>query len=168
MAVILVEGPDRCGKTTFAQQLAKATGAQFKFLPSPTIRPLIFDGELNNTFLFFADAYKFWITDANWQQSIVLDRDILSMIAYQGFLLKQMDPLDIIDLFKKYIYRYHQPQKIYYITNEPFADYDQNCPFEKHGYEAIRTCFEAAVDLVAKYLPNLIIERLEIEADGVH
>lgn len=162
--VILIEGPDRCGKTTLAKLMAESEGGSFKFLPSPVVRPLIFSGELNNPYLFFADTLKFWSEASNTNETIVLDRDILSMLAYQGFLLGQMDPMLIIKLYRETIYTIGRPDEIVYIINGPFVPYDQNDPFEKHGYSKIRECYEKAIELFEANF-SIPIKPTEVEYD---
>lgn len=162
--VVLIEGPDRCGKTSLANKLAQGHG-KFMFLPSNTVRPLIFSGELNNPFLFFADTMKFWQDAMVTSETIYLDRDILSMLAYQGFLLKQMDPMLIVKLYRELIYNQVRPDYIIYVTNGPFAPYDENDPFERHGYTRIRQCFEAAIELF-KLNFSIPIEYMEVPNYG--
>lgn len=166
MGVIVIEGPDRCGKTTMAMAMAEETGREFRFLPSPIIRPLVFSGELNNPFIFFADAKNFWETHGN--SNIILDRDILSMLAYQSYLLNKVDPQDVVDWYRKYVYNTYAPEKIIYVTNEPFAPYDENDPFEKHGYEKIRDCYERAVSYLNHVYHEIEVERYEVPTLGVH
>ena len=164
--VTLIEGPDRCGKTTYARKLAEESSAEFLFLPSPLIRPLIFSGELNDPFLFFADANNLWNKSKIETRDIVLDRDILSMLAYQGFLLAQMNPIIILNLYKSIVYEHNRPDEILYIVNGPFAEYDKNDPFEQHGYELIRDCYEKAVKLFELNFPEIPVTRVEIEHDS--
>lgn len=164
--VTLIEGPDRCGKTSLAKSLAKEAKAEFLFLPSPIIRPLIFSGELNNPFLFFADAHNLWNKSNIETRDIVLDRDILSMLAYQGFLLGQLNPIVILNLYKSVVYEHNRPDEIIYVTNEPFAPYDDKDPFEMYGYNAIRMCYEQAVHLFELNFPEIPIKRVEIEYDS--
>lgn len=160
--VVLIEGPDRCGKTTWAKRLAESEEGTFKFLPSPLVRPMIFSGELNNVFLFFADTHKFWTSNLDTTGLVVLDRDVLSMLAYQGFLLNQMDPMLIIKLYREVIYTIDRPSEIHYIVNGPFAPYDENDPFEKYGYDKIRECYEKAVAL---FRANFSIPVISLEVE---
>lgn len=162
--VVLIEGPDRCGKTTLAKKLAEQNGGTFSFLPSSIVRPLIFSGELNNPYLFFSDTQNFWKNTLGVENTIYLDRDILSMLAYQGYLLNQMDPMLIVKLYRETIYNIARPSKIIYVTNGPFALYDENDPFEKHGYKQIRACYELAIELF-KHNFSIPIEYLEVPAD---
>jgi len=164
--VTLVEGPDRCGKSTFAKHLAEETHSEFLFLPSPVIRPLIFSGELNDPFLFFADANKLWNKSDIATRDVILDRDILSMLAYQGFLLGHMNPVIILNLYKSIVYEHNRPDEIIYVTNEPFAPYDENDVFEKYGYEMIRDCYEKAVHLFELNFPEIPVRLMELDYDS--
>ena len=161
--VVLIEGPDKCGKTTYAKQLAEDSCTEFMFLPSPIVRPLIFSGALNDPFLFFADSNNLWNKSKIETRDIVLDRDILSMLAYQGFLLGHMNPIVILNLFKAVVYEHNKPDEVIYITNKPFAPYDANDPFEQYGYDAIRDCYEKAVNLFELNFPEIKLTRVEIE-----
>ena len=160
---ILIEGPDKTGKTTLAMEMAEVEGSTFLHLPASPIRELVFAEDFNNTagtFLFFADTMNLW---QNPIPKFVLDRDILSMLAYQGYLLGNMNPIIILNLYKSIVYKDNRPDYIVYLTNEPFEKYDKKDPFEKYGYEAIREAYEAAVKLVELNFPEIEIRRIENE-----
>jgi hypothetical protein len=84
------------------------------------------------------------------------------MLAYQGYLLNNMEPADIIHLYTTYVYKDNMPERIIYVINKPFAPYDENDPFEKHGYEAIRQAFEKAAHYLTQGFPELTIERVTL------
>ena len=160
--VTLIEGPDKCGKTTLAKQMAEQSYSEFVYLPSPIIRPLIFSSTLNDPFLFFADANNLWNKTHIETRDVILDRDVLSMLAYQGFLLGAMDPIIILNLYKSVVYKDNIPDKIIYVINEPFAEYEKDDPFEKYGYRVIRDCYERAIKLFELNFHDIPIERKEI------
>lgn len=162
--VTLIEGPDKCGKTTLAKKLSDTSGFEFLFLPAPWIRPLHFSDK-GDPFLLFADTNTLWNKSAIETRDVILDRDILSMLAYQGFLLGAMNPIIILNLYKSVIYEFNKPDKIIYVTNKPFAAYDASDKFEKHGYEIIRDCYEKAVHLFELNFPEIPIERVVIQND---
>ncbi len=158
---ILIEGPDKTGKTTLAMAMAVTEQSTFLHLPATPFREMILSGEITeaaSTFLFFADTMKLW---QDPPEDFVLDRDILSMIAYQGYLLSNMNPIILLNLFKSVVYKDNRPDKIIYLVNPPFEEYDKEDPFEVHGYEKIRDCYEMAIKLVELNWPEIKIERVD-------
>ncbi len=159
---IVIEGEDKCGKTTLAKGMAIAEQSTFLHLPAETFREMILSGEITgsaSTFLFFADAMKLW---QDPPKDFVLDRDILSMLAYQGYLLENMNPIILLNLYKSVIYKDNRPDKIIYLTNPPFEEYDINDPFEVYGYERIKECYELAIKLVELNWPEIKIEKVDV------
>ncbi len=159
--VTVIEGPDKCGKTTLAKKMAEESGNEFLFLPSPWIRPLHFSDK-GDPFLLFADTNTLWNKSQIETRDVILDRDILSMLAYQGFLTCEMNPIIIMNLYKSVIYEHNRPDKIIYVTNGPFAPYEADDKFEVHGYELIRDCYEKAVKLFELNFPEIELVRMEI------
>ncbi len=160
---ILIEGADGTGKTTMAKAMAIAEKATFLHLPARPIRELVFSREFQSTagtFLFFADTMKLW---QDPPKDFVLDRDILSMLAYQSYLTGNMNPIVILNLYKSIIYKDNKPDIILYLTNKPFKEYDKDDPFEKYGYEAIKSAYEMAVKLFELNFPEIDIKRINNE-----
>jgi thymidylate kinase len=160
---IILEGPDKTGKTTLAMAMADTEGGTFLHLPAEPVRSLVLNEDFSgaaSTFALFADSISLW---DNPPENFVLDRDILSMLAYQGFLLGNINPIIILNLYKSVVYRDHKPDKIIYLVNEPFEDYDNEDPFEQYGYEAIRTAYEQAVSLFELNFPEIELQRLNNE-----
>lgn len=158
---VVVEGPDKCGKTTMVKQVAAETGVVVKHLPDGDFRPLVLSGQVTGTaatFLFFANTMDLW---ANAPENMIIDRDILSMIVYQGYLLKNMDPLVIVNLYKLAVYKDAKPDKIIYLVNEPFEEYDKDDIFESFGYEAIRDAYEEAFRFVEVNFPEIEMVRVD-------
>jgi thymidylate kinase len=156
---IVIEGPDKCGKTTLVKQMAGL--AELRFMPDGDFRPLVLSGKVSGTaatFLFFANSMDLWTSPA---EQLVVDRDILSMIVYQGLLLKSMDPMIIINLFKSVVYKDFMPDEIHYLINEPFEAYDENDKFEAFGYEAIREAYEQAYKMVELNFPKIKMVRVD-------
>ena len=146
---IIVEGPDKTGKTTYCKSL----DPNFSHLPSGLYRPLVLNGDVTgtaSTFLFFANTMELW---QNPPEHFILDRDIVSMLVYQGFLLGNMNPIIILNLYKSIVYKDNMPDKIVYLKNSPFEDYDQDDIFEAFGYEAQRDAYEQAISLVKFNFP---------------
>lgn len=162
MSVTIIEGPDKCGKSTYAKQLAQDTNSEFLYLPADWIRPLHFS-HMGDPFLLFADTNTFWNKSKVETRDIVLDRDILSMLAYQSFLTGAMNPIIALNLYKSVVYEHNRPDKIIYLTNEPFEAYDASDKFEVHGYDMIRDCYEKAIKLFELNFPDIPVERLELE-----
>ena len=106
MKIILIEGPDKCGKTTFIKKMAKQ-GHLTAALPSREFKAKLMaePEKYNNPKAFFEDTIDFWqnkveklVLEANIKGvDIYLDRDILSMLAYQGVLNQQMPLIDIAE-----------------------------------------------------------------------
>lgn len=154
MKIILIEGPDKCGKTTFIKKMAKQ-GHLTAALPSRTFKEaLIAEPEkYNNVNSFFQDTQDFWqnkieklVIEATIKGvDIYLDRDILSMMAYQGVLNNQASIDYIVQRYFIECYTKYMPNEIWYLTNKPFAAYDENDPIEKQGYEAIRSAYEKVI-----------------------
>jgi thymidylate kinase len=152
---IVVEGPDKCGKTTYCKTMDES----FLHLPNEPYRSLLLDGVITgtaSTFVFFANTQELW---DNPPESFYLDRDVVSMIAYQGILLGNMNPIVILNLYKSVVYKSNKPDKIIYLKNEPFEEYDKDDIFESFGYAAIRAAYEEAIKLVKL---NLDIEIEEV------
>jgi thymidylate kinase len=158
---IVIEGPDRCGKTTLAMAMATTEQSTFLHLPQGEIRAMVFKDNVKataKTFLFFADTMSLWQDPI---KDFVLDRDILSMLAYQGYLTGNMNPIIILNLYRSVIYKDNKPDKIIYLTNEPFEKYDEDDIFETHGYVAIRAAYEMAVKLFELNFPDILVERID-------
>lgn len=153
---ILVEGPDKVGKSTYAKALGMDNYRRF---PDGIYRDLLLNEKVTgtaSTFLFFAETMDFWSTQ---KENIVLDRDILSMIVYQGILLKNMPVMVIVNLYKSIVYKEHMPDEIHYLVNHPFIEYDEDDIFEAFGYRRQRWAYEQALKLVKH---NFKIEIREI------
>ena len=156
MKIILIEGPDKCGKTTFIKKMAKQ-GHLTAALPSREFKAKLMaePEKYNNPKAFFEDTIVFWqnkiekiVLEANIKGvDIYLDRDILSMLAYQGVLNQQMPLIDIAEKYAALCYRRYMPTEVWYLTNKPFAPYEENDPIEKQGYQAIRDAYEKVITL---------------------
>lgn len=150
--VVVLEGPDKCGKTTFIQ---KAAHEHFNAaLPSrPFKERLIADPATYNHYeKFLEDTQGFWLSFGKLYsmaavngKDIYIDRDILSMLAYRGVLNGEATEEEILDQYRKIYSTHYRPTKILYATNKPFAAYDENDPIERQGYEAIRAAYEKVV-----------------------
>ncbi len=159
---ILIEGPDKTGKTTLAMGMAVTEQSTFLHLPAAPFREMIISGDVKGTpgtFLLFADTMTLW---SDPPEDFVLDRDILSMLAYQSYLFGNMNPIIVLNLYKSIVYKDNRPDKIMYLTNPPFEEYEKDNPFEMHGYEKIRDCFEMAIKLVELNWPEIEIERVDV------
>ena len=146
---VIVEGPDKTGKTTYCKNMDE----NFLHLPSEPYRSILLNGDIQgsaSTFLFFANTMELW---QNPPQDLLLDRDIVSMIVYQGILLGNMNPIIILNLYKSVVYKDNMPDKIIYLKNEPFDNYDDNDIFEAFGYENQRAAYEEAINLVRNNFP---------------
>lgn len=175
--IILIEGPDKCGKTTFIAKKVKE-GHLSAALPSREFKAkLIAEPERYNNFEgFMTDTREFWHNTAEKMMhaaaakgvDIYLDRDILSMMAYQGVLNKQVDLDRIIGVYKKLLYVNLRPSKIIYLTNKPFADYDENDPIERQGYEAIRDAYEKIINHKGLLELGIKIEFMELTYDNLY
>lgn len=178
MKIILIEGPDKCGKTTFIKKMAKQ-GHLTAALPSIDFKTkLMLDPEkYNNVKSFFEDTVDFWqnkmekiVLEANIKGvDIYLDRDILSMLAYQGVLNQQMPLIDIAEKYAALCYRKYMPTEVWYLTNKPFAPYEENDPIEKQGYQAIRDAYEKVITL--PWLEHFIgskIKLVELDYEDLH
>ncbi len=155
MAKIIVEGPDKTGKTTYCKEL----DPDFLHLPSEPYRSILLNGDVTgtaSTFLFFANTMELW---QNPPEHFVLDRDIVSMLVYQGYLLGNMNPIIILNLYKSVVYKDNMPDKIIYLKNEPFEEYDKDDIFEAFGYELQRKAYEEAINLV-EFNFDIEIERI--------
>ena len=155
---IVVDSPDKTGKTT----LCKKMNEDFFHQPFEPYRTILLAGQVEgtaSTFLFFANTMELW---AKPPENFVLDRDILSMLVYQGILLQNMNPIIILNLYKSIVYKEHQPDKIIYLTNEPFEEYDKNDIFEAFSYEAQREAYSYAINLVKLNFPEIEIEELRL------
>lgn len=155
---ILVEGPDKVGKTTYAQILGMENYNRF---PDGIYRELLLSEKLTgpaSTFLFFAETMDFWSTP---KYDIVLDRDILSMLVSQGILLENMPLMMILNLYKSLVYKNNMPDEIHYIVNDPFANYEENNIFEAFSYEKQRWAYEQAIRLV-KYNFSIDIKKKDL------
>ena len=162
---VLVEGPDKVGKTTFVKSMAAEANVEAKFLPDGAFRPLLLNGDVTgtaSTFMFFANTMEYW---QNPDNEVLIDRDIVSMLVYQGYLLKNMDPLIIINLYKSIVYKVNQPDKIIYLTNEPFEEYDADDFFEAFGYEKIREAYDEAIRVVELNFPDIEIVHMSADDD---
>lgn len=161
---ILIEGPDKCGKTTLVKEMVEIAQEKFEavHLPRDWYRARLLSGEISgtaSTFLFFTETMELW---SNPPENCIIDRDILSMIAYQGILKRNMNPMIILNLYKSVVYAANKPDKIGYLVNEPFEDYADDDIFESYGYEAIRAAYEEAVRLVELNFPEIEIERMSL------
>lgn len=160
---ILVEGPDKCGKTTLVKAMSEELGYTPVHLPAGWYRQKLLSSEVKHTaaaFLFFAETMELW---ESAPRDVVIDRDILSMIVYQGLLLKVMEPMIILNLYKSVIYKHDCPDKLLYLVNEPFEAYDVDDKFEAFGYEIIRTAYEEAFRLVKFNFPEMECNRFLVE-----
>ncbi len=168
MSVILIEGPDKCGKTTLVKSLTTAgLLPRAKHLPDGPFRPLVIDGAvtgLASTFLFFANEQQFWQDYATTPGDFVCDRGMISMLVYQGYLLGNMPPIVILNLYKTIMTDLNITE-IVYLTNEPFEEYDDNDLFEAYGYTQIRACYEDAIKLVESNFADIKITRLDLSVD---
>ena len=158
MSKIIIEGPDRTGKTTLVHAMALKEEKNIHF-PSGWYRDKLLNNEVNGTaatFLFFTETMTFW---ENPPEDFVLDRDILSMIVYQGILQNVMNPMIILNLYKSVVYKDNKPDKIIYLVNPPFEEYDMDDKFEAFGYAAIRTAYDKAFQLVEMNFPEIEMVR---------
>lgn len=158
---VIIEGPDKTGKSTLAKELSEQLEIPTFRLPEGQIRELVLSEEFTDTastFLFFADTMRFW---NNPPEKYILDRDILSMLVYQGYLKKNMNPIVILNLYKSVVYAVNKPDTIYYLINRPFERYDMDDPFEKLGYVAIREAYEQAVRLVEFNFPEIKVIKVD-------
>ena len=156
MKIILIEGPDKCGKTTFIKKMAKQ-GHLTAALPSREFKAKLMaePEKYNNPKAFFEDTIDFWqnkveklVVEATTKGvDIYLDRDILSMLAYQGVLNQQMPLIDIAEKYAALCYRMYMPTEVWYLTNKPFAPYEETDPIEKQGYKVIRDAYEKVIAL---------------------
>lgn len=159
----VIEGPDKTGKSTLTAVRAEDLGIQASRLPSGWYREKLLSSEVNGVagfFLFCSETAAFW---ENPEEELILDRDILSMIVYQGILQQLVNPMVIINLYKILIYDKHMPDEIIYLVNDPFEEYDMDDKFEAFGYEAIRAGYEEAFRLVQLNFPEITCKRLFIE-----
>ena len=154
MKIILIEGPDKCGKTTFIKKMAKQ-GHLTAALPSREFKAKLIaePDKYNNISEFFKDTTDFWqnkieklVIEATVKGvDIYLDRDILSMMAYQGVLNNQASIDYIVQRYFIECYTKYMPTEIWYLTNKPFAAYDASDPIEQQGYQAIRAAYEKVI-----------------------
>ncbi len=178
MKIILIEGPDKCGKTTFIKKMAKQ-GHLTAALPSREFKAKLMaePEKYNNSKAFFEDAIDFWqnkieklVLEANIRGvDIYLDRDILSMLAYQGILNQQMPLIDLAEKYAALCYRRYMPTEVWYLTNKPFASYEENDPIEKQGYQVIRDAYEKVIAL--PWLERFIgskIKLVELDYEDLH
>ena len=166
MAVVLVEGPDKCGKTTYVKQIAERHGIVNKHLPDGPFRPLVLNGDVTgiaSTFLFFANEAQFWQEYKQSPHDVIMDRGMLSMLVYQGYLLGNMPPIVILNLYKTVMTDLNITE-IVYLTNRPFEAYDPQDIFEAYGYEQIRAAYTDALGLIRSNMPDIKITELELVA----
>jgi len=166
MAVVLVEGPDKCGKTTYVKAVADQLGITPKHLPDGPFRPLVINGDVNgiaSTFLFFANEAQFWQEFKEAPEDVIMDRGMISMLVYQGYLLGNMPPIVIFNLYMT-VMKDLAIDEIVYVVNPPFEAYDKDDLFEAYGYEQIRAAYEDAIGLVASNMPNIKITRVDLRA----
>jgi len=160
VGIILVEGPDKCGKTT----LVNNSNLEKLHLPNGVFRDLLLKSNIEGTaatFLFFANEMQFW---QDWRKNpiqLIADRGMLSMLVYQGYLLGNMPPLIILNLYKSIV----KPEidEIIYLTNTPFEEYDKNDPFEAYGYDQIREAYHDALGFVKANMPEIKITMLDLK-----
>lgn len=161
---IVIEGPDKTGKSTLTKAMAEDLGLPAYHLPNGFYREKLLSDEVNGpagTFLFFANTMDFW---QNPPEKCVLDRDILSMLVYQGILLRVMEPMIILNLFKSVVYKYDKPDQIIYLVNDPFEEYTEGDKFEEFGYEAIRNAYDEAYRLCELNFPEIEFKKMYVEA----
>ena len=163
---IVIEGPDKCGKTTYAKQLAKELGVSFCRLPEEPLRAIIFDSEASKPFIGSAQSFLFFAGSQNfWQHApddFVLDRDIVSMLVYQSLLHENLDHRLTVNLFQLVVYKHVIPKKIIYLTNGPFEAYSTD-QYEQFGYDKIRAAYEVAIRWVELNFPSIETEKINLE-----
>jgi len=169
MSVILIEGPDKCGKTTLVKQLTSGFQPKpiAKHLPDGPFRPLVLNGDvtgLASTFLFFANETQFWQDYKANPGDYICDRGMVSMLVYQGYLLGNMPPIVIFNIYKT-IMTDLAVTEIIYLVNEPFEAYDDNDIFEAYGYDQIRAAYEDALGLIKSNMPEIKITRVDLSTD---
>lgn len=172
MLNILVEGPDKVGKTSLAVDISNYdAGIEFQRLPSEPIRPLVFQQLIKSSLLFFADTADQWnirTPELNaLGKSTVLDRDIISMFVYQCQLMQRIDYDIAVGLFHSIVYKVNKPSVVLYVANDPFEEYDPNDPFEKFGYNKIRVEYERAITLFKAEFPLVPVIKVYLpKTDG--
>ena len=162
----VIEGPDKTGKSTLTMAMAEEDGVEHHHLPDGMYREKLLSGEFTGTtatFLFFTNTMAFWESQQAQQEDFYMDRDILSMIVYQGMLLKTMDPMIILNLFKSVVYKHNRPDKIIYLVNDPFEEYTKGDKFEKFGYSMIRAAYDKAYRLCELNFPEIEFSKLYVE-----
>ena len=162
---VLIEGPDKTGKSTLVKTMAEADNVAAYRLPNDWYREKLITGkvkDLSAFFLFCSETAGLW-EHKNLPKHFILDRDILSMIVYQGILLNGVNPMLILNLYKSVIYKKNRPDKIIYLVNPPFEEYDKDDRFEALGYEAIRTAYDEAYRLVELNFPEIECRRVHLE-----